>query len=100
MAARWEVTLSTAPVGVSDSVMELAGNSLHVLRLSLLATEKGYPVSIRGVFESRTVEGLAARAGALPGEKSLEAPKREARPAVKDVVGEDDMQALLAMLEG
>ncbi|MFI8245408.1 amino acid adenylation domain-containing protein, partial [Kitasatospora sp. NPDC085930] len=64
LAAVWAEVLGLAQVGVEDSFFDLGGDSIRAVRLVGALREAGHDLTIRDVFERRTVAALAA---ALPG---------------------------------
>ncbi|MEO3715911.1 amino acid adenylation domain-containing protein, partial [Roseateles flavus] len=56
----WQEVLGVAQVGVTDHFFELGGHSLLAMQLSSRAHERGLALTIRQVFTTPTVQGLAA----------------------------------------
>nr|WP_244239402.1 non-ribosomal peptide synthetase [Corallococcus carmarthensis] len=73
LASIWAEVLRLPQVGVKDSFFELGGHSLLATQVvSRVRTELGVELPLRALFESSTVEALAAR---LHGSASIQAPK-------------------------
>ncbi|MFE7524145.1 amino acid adenylation domain-containing protein [Kitasatospora sp. NPDC057542] len=73
VAAVWGAALGTARIGVLDSFFDLGGDSIKAVGLVGALRTAGYDVTVRDVFESRTVAALCERltgrpapTGALP----------------------------------
>ncbi|MGW4898780.1 condensation domain-containing protein, partial [Kitasatospora sp. NPDC004240] len=91
LAAIWAEVLGLAEVGVEDSFFDLGGDSIRAVRLVGALREAGYDVSIRDVFQQRTI---AAMATTLPGNSTGESLITAVRPF--ELIGEDDREALPA----
>ncbi|WP_344251866.1 amino acid adenylation domain-containing protein, partial [Actinoplanes campanulatus] len=76
VAAVWRAVLGADRVGVTDSFFELGGDSMRAVALVGALREAGYQVSVRDVFEHRTVARLVEFAG----ETSADAAYRPVRP--------------------
>ncbi|MER6401285.1 amino acid adenylation domain-containing protein, partial [Kitasatospora sp. NPDC001603] len=63
LAAVWAEVLGLSEVGVEDSFFDLGGDSIRAVRLVGALRAAGYDVSIRDVFDHRTVAALAATVG-------------------------------------
>ncbi|MEU8599322.1 condensation domain-containing protein, partial [Streptomyces globisporus] len=61
MAAIWGEVLRVPSVGVHDSFFDLGGHSLRAINLAGHLREAGLDVSVRDLFEHRTVARLAER---------------------------------------
>ncbi|MEV0537295.1 amino acid adenylation domain-containing protein, partial [Kitasatospora sp. NPDC050463] len=91
LAAIWANVLGLPQVGVEDSFFDLGGDSIRAVRLVGAMREAGYDVSIRDVFEQRTI---AAVATALPGVGTGESLITAVQPFA--LISEDDRTALPA----
>lgn len=63
LAEIWEELLFVSPIGIHDSFLELGGNSIHIIQIIRMAEAKGFRVTVKDVFEGKTVAGVAARVG-------------------------------------
>jgi len=83
VAAIWAELLGVERVGIHDNLFDLGGHSLLAIRFtSRLQRELGVDLSLREIFRSPTVGGLAERLAALggrltPAEKPLERVPRD-----------------------
>jgi hypothetical protein len=63
MADIWGKVLGVKEVGVEDSIFELGGDSLLIFRITTLANQKGLPLSVRQVFQHKTVAAICSQLG-------------------------------------
>ncbi|MGW4898058.1 amino acid adenylation domain-containing protein, partial [Kitasatospora sp. NPDC004240] len=91
LAAIWAEVLGLTQVGVEDSFFDLGGDSIRAVRLVGAMRAAGYDVSVRDVFEQRTIAVMAA---ALPGVGTGESLITAVRPF--ELIGEEDRSALPA----
>ncbi|MGW4895990.1 amino acid adenylation domain-containing protein [Kitasatospora sp. NPDC004240] len=91
LAAIWAEVLGLPQVGVEDSFFDLGGDSIRAVRLVGAMRAAGHDVSIRDVFQQRTI---AAMATTLPGNSTGESLITAVRPF--ELIGEDDRKALPA----
>jgi len=82
VAAIWAELLGVERVGLHDNLFDLGGHSLLAIRFtSRLQRELGVDLSLREIFRSPTVGGLAERLEALGGRpRSAQAPPLERVP--------------------
>ncbi|MEV6075920.1 amino acid adenylation domain-containing protein [Streptomyces sp. NPDC052069] len=66
VAAIWRDVLGVDPIGVHDSFFDLGGHSLRAINLAGHLREAGLDVSVRDIFEHRTVALLAERLADRP----------------------------------
>ncbi|MCX4783682.1 non-ribosomal peptide synthetase [Streptomyces sp. NBC_01264] len=66
VAAVWRTALGADRVGVLDSFFELGGDSIRAVGLVGALRTAGYDVTVRDVFESRTVAALCERITGRP----------------------------------
>ncbi|MFF1478061.1 amino acid adenylation domain-containing protein [Streptomyces sp. NPDC058301] len=66
MARVWAEVLSLDQVGVHDNFFDLGGDSLRAVALAGALSDAGTAVSVRDVFEHRTVARLSAAVGPAP----------------------------------
>ncbi|MFF2548114.1 amino acid adenylation domain-containing protein [Kitasatospora sp. NPDC058063] len=88
LAVIWSDVLGVARVGVEDSFFDLGGDSIRAVRLVGALRTAGYDVSIRDVFESRTIAAMAAGLTGQGGESLVKAVEPFA------LIGEEDRAAL------
>ena len=92
MSAIWAALLGIEEVGVHDSFLELGGHSLLAIQLvSRVRSEFGVELTVREVFETPTVAGLA---------NSIERAMNESRELARLVadleqLSDDEVQAQL-----
>ncbi|MEV0538058.1 amino acid adenylation domain-containing protein, partial [Kitasatospora sp. NPDC050463] len=91
LAAIWAEVLGLPQVGVEDSFFDLGGDSIRAVRLVGALRAAGYDVSIRDVFQQRTIAALVT---ALPGTGTGESLITAVQPFAQ--IGEDDRNALPA----
>ncbi|MFD3473154.1 amino acid adenylation domain-containing protein, partial [Streptomyces sp. NPDC058682] len=91
LAAVWSEVLDLDEVSVQDSFFELGGDSLRAVRLVGALRTLGFDVSIRDVFEHRTIAALGAQiAGSHTGTSLISA------VAPFSLIGDEDRAALPA----
>ncbi|KAA2257566.1 amino acid adenylation domain-containing protein [Solihabitans fulvus] len=91
VAAVWSAVLDVAEVGVEDNFFELGGDSIRAVRLAAELREAGHDVTIRDIFEHRTIAELCTRLSTLD---SNVAPFHAVAPFA--LIGEEDRAALPA----
>jgi aryl carrier-like protein len=66
LASVWEELMGIRPIGVHDNFFELGGHSLLAMRVlnRLSQVHSGAKLSLRAIFDTPTIAGLAARIGA------------------------------------
>ncbi|EYU17219.1 non-ribosomal peptide synthase/amino acid adenylation enzyme [Photorhabdus aegyptia] len=62
----WQAALHLPQVGVNDNFFTLGGDSILAIQVTSRAVRAGLAVSVRQLFEHKTVRGLAAHLGAVP----------------------------------
>ncbi|MEU7731472.1 amino acid adenylation domain-containing protein, partial [Streptomyces sp. NPDC040724] len=98
LAVVWSDVLRLDRVGVSDSFFDLGGDSIRAVRLAGALRTAGHEVSIRDLFEHRTIEALA---GHLEARDPRSAPRPAGTTATDAVapfalIAEQDRAALPA----
>jgi SAM-dependent methyltransferase len=63
LAEIWQQVLGREKVGIHDNIFEIGGDSLLIFQITARANQGGLPLSLRQVFQLRTIAELAA---ALP----------------------------------
>ena len=58
----WQELLLIKPIGVTEEFLALGGNSVQIMQMLRLAEEKGIRLTVKDVFEGKTVAELARRA--------------------------------------
>ncbi|WP_221362111.1 non-ribosomal peptide synthetase, partial [Streptomyces beigongshangae] len=66
VAAIWRDVLGVDPIGIHDSFFDLGGHSLRAINLAGHLREAGLDVSVRDIFERRTVALLAEQVADRP----------------------------------
>lgn len=61
IAAIWQSILGLSDVGVTDDFFRIGGDSILSIQLVSKLRDHGYPVSIKAVFEDRTIERLVRK---------------------------------------
>ncbi|WP_153188830.1 phosphopantetheine-binding protein, partial [Photorhabdus khanii] len=61
----WQAALHLPQVGVNDNFFTLGGDSILAIQVTSRAVRAGLAVSVRQLFEHKTVRGLAAHLGAV-----------------------------------
>ncbi|MEV7771732.1 amino acid adenylation domain-containing protein [Kitasatospora sp. NPDC086791] len=80
LARVWREVLGLAEVGVADDFFELGGDSLSAVRaISRIRTELGWDLSVRALFEARTVARLANGRTESAAEAPIEPVDRDGR---------------------
>jgi len=69
IAEVWSSVLSVSGIGVHDDFFAVGGDSIRTLTLVAALRSAGFTASVRDVFETRTVEALAARLAAAPADE-------------------------------
>ncbi len=62
----WQAALHLPQVGVNDNFFTLGGDSILAIQVTSRAVRAGLAVSVRQLFEHKTVRELAAHLGAVP----------------------------------
>ena len=66
LAEVWQQALGREKVGIHDNIFEIGGDSLLIFQITARANQSGLPVSLRQVFQLRTIAELAAALNATP----------------------------------
>ncbi|MEM7049901.1 MAG: amino acid adenylation domain-containing protein [Acidobacteriota bacterium] len=74
LVAVWQQVLGVPEVGVDDDFFELGGDSILSIRVVAKARQAGFEVSVRQIFEERTVARLAAVAGSAAATRAEQGP--------------------------
>jgi acyl transferase domain-containing protein len=86
LAAIWQEVLGVEAVGIHDPFQELGGHSLLAMRVASRVQQRfGVHLALRALFDAPTIAELAVAVVA---------------ETARDAGGEDDLDALLAKLEG
>ncbi len=72
----WSKVLRLDKVGINDDVFELGGDSLLIFQIVTRATQSGFRITPKQVFEHRTVSGIvkAVTADGMPLQKTMAVP--------------------------
>ncbi|HET7451578.1 MAG TPA: phosphopantetheine-binding protein, partial [Thermoanaerobaculia bacterium] len=70
LAGIWSAVLGVEDVGIHDNFFDLGGNSLLVFRTAARASQSGFPVTPRQLFDHPTIAELADAVGAHPASSS------------------------------
>ena len=84
LAAIWAEALGVDRVGVDDNFFELGGDSILSLQVLAQARKRGLDLTVRQVFQTQTVAGLASVAGEIAGAEEGAAVARARRSAHDD----------------
>jgi amino acid adenylation domain-containing protein len=63
LATIWQKVLGREKVGIHDNIFEIGGDSLLIFQITARANQGGLPLSLRQVFQLRTIAELAAALG-------------------------------------
>ncbi|HSU82512.1 MAG TPA: amino acid adenylation domain-containing protein, partial [Thermoanaerobaculia bacterium] len=74
LARIWGEVLGVERVGVEESFFELGGDSILSIQVVARARDAGYQLTLKQIFEERTVAGLARAAGRVESREVEQAP--------------------------
>jgi len=74
LAEVWQQVLGREKVGIHDNIFEIGGDSLLIFQITARANQGGVPLSLRQVFQLRTIAELAAAVNTPEGRAASGAP--------------------------
>jgi len=75
LAEVWQQVLGREKVGIHDNIFEIGGDSLLIFQITARANQGGVPLSLRQVFQLRTIAELAAAVNTSEGQPTSGTPK-------------------------
>ena len=79
----WTEILGGAPIGINDNFFELGGDSLIALKLTALARERGFELSVEQLFKFPTIQELATVVSAV--QATADAEPQSNRPVLRPI---------------